>query len=130
MRLLLDTHFIIWWLGSSPKLGKKIRQMISESESAVSTASLIELRMKIVAGKFEPPAGASAGQQLAAEGFTLLSLKPEHVEESARFEQSHGDVYDCLLLGTAVVEGYTLLTRDAALLALAKKVKLAWVMEG
>ena len=47
-----------------------------------------------------------------------------------RFEQSHPDIYDRLLLGAAIVESCTLLTRDAALLALAKKAKLAWVMEG
>ena len=46
------------------------------------------------------------------------------------FEPAHNDVFDRLLLGVAAAENFTLLTRDAALLVLARKVKVAWVMEG
>ena len=60
----------------------------------------------------------------------MLPLTSEHVEESTRFEPVHNDVFDRLLLGAAAAENFTLLTRDAALLALAKKAKLAWVVEG
>jgi PIN domain nuclease of toxin-antitoxin system len=121
---------VIWWLGNSPRLSRQSRQRIAESHCVISAVSLIEIRMKIAAGKLAPPSGASAAQQLSSEGFSMLPLTAEHVEESARFERVHNDAFDRLLLGTAAVENITLLTRDAALLALAKKAKLAWVMEG
>ena len=130
MKLLLDTHFVIWWLANSPRMSSQTRQRIAQSDCVISTVSLIEMRMKIAAGKLTPPAGASAARQLESEGFGMLPLTPEHVDESARFEQAHNDVFDRLLLGTAAAGNFTLLTRDAALLALAKKTKLAWVMEG
>ena len=69
-------------------------------------------------------------RHLEQDGISILPLAAAHVGESMRFEQSHPDIYDRLLLGAAIVESCTLLTRDAALLALAKKAKLAWVMEG
>ena len=130
MRLLLDTHFVLWWLGNSPRLSGQSRQRIAKSDCVVSVVSLIEMRMKIASGKLTPPSGASAGRQLASEGFNLLPLTSEHVEESARFEPAHNDVFDRLLLGVAAAENFTLLTRDAALLVLARKAKLAWVMAG
>ena len=130
MRLLLDTHFMIWWLGNSPRLSGQSLQRITQSDCVISVVSLIEMRMKIASGKLTPPPGASAERQLASEGFNLLPLTPKHVEESARFEPAHSDVFDRLLLGTAAAENFTLLTHDAALLALAKMAKLAWVMEG
>ena len=130
MTLLLDTHFVIWWLGNSPSLSRQSRQRIATSDCAISVVSLIEMRMKIASGKLSLPSGASAGRQLASEGFSLLPLTSEQVEESARFEPAHNDVFDRLLLGVAAAENCTLLTRDAALLALAQKTKLAWVMEG
>ena len=46
------------------------------------------------------------------------------------FEPAHNDVFDRLLLGAAAAENFTLFTRDATLLALAKKATLAWVVEG
>ena len=130
MSLLLDTHFAIWWLGNSPRLSGPSRQRIAESDCVISAVSLIEMRMKIASGKLTPPPGASARRQLASEGFNMLPLTSEHVEESARFEPAHNDVFDRILLGAAAAENFTLLTRDAALLALAKKTKLAWVVEG
>ena len=130
MRLLLDTHFVIWWLGASSKLGAATRQLIERSDCAVSVASLIEVRMLVIRGKLKLPPGENAHRQLSDEGFSILALKPEHVEESARFEQRHSDIYDRLLLASAGFENRMLLTRDAALLALAQEARLGWVVEG
>ena len=130
MKLLLDTHFVIWWLSNSPRLSRQTRLLIAETDCAVSAVSLIEIRLKVAARKLAPPPGASAARQIITEGFASLPLTPEHVEESARFEYSHPDIYDRLLLGTATIEGRTLLTCDAALLALAKTAQLGFVVEG
>jgi PIN domain nuclease of toxin-antitoxin system len=130
VRLLLDTHFVLWWLSGSSKLGQTSRRLISAADCAVSTASFIEMRMKCAAGKLSLPPVAQLQSQLREEGFQVLALTPAHVEASARFEQTHPDPLDRLLLGTAAVEGRALLTRDAALLALADRAKLGFVREG
>lgn len=129
MRFLLDTHFIVWWLDDSPRMGAAARKLIATGDCAVSVISLMELRLKIAAGKMIMPKGVSAHRQLEAEGFALLPMMPEHVEESARFENAHADIYDRILLGAAACERRVLLTRDAALLALAKANRLAFVRE-
>ena len=130
MRLLLDTHFVLWWLGGNPKLGASSRKLIAHGDCAVSTASFIEIRMKSAAGKLTVPSVALLLSQLESEGFGVVALTPAHVDASARFEQSHADVFDRLLLGTAALEGRALLTRDSAILALARRANLTFVREG
>ena len=130
MRLLLDTHFLLWWLGGHPKLGTSSRRLIAAGDCAVSTASFIEIRMKSAAGKLTVPPVAALQSQLESEGFSIVALTPAHVDASARFEQGHPDVFDRLLLGTAAIEGRALLTRDSAILELARRARLAFVREG
>ena len=130
MRLLLDTHFVLWWLSGDSKLGTSSRRLIAAGDCAVSTASFIEIRMKSAAGKLSVPPVALLHARLETEGFGVVALTPAHVEASARFEHSHPDMFDRLLLGTAAIEGRTLLTRDSAILALARRAHLAFVQEG
>lgn len=130
MRLLLDTHFVLWWLTGSLKLGVSSRRLIAVADCAVSTASFVELRMKCAAGKLSLPAVAQLASQLGSEGFRVLALTPAHVDAGARFELALPDMLDRLLLGTAVVEGRGLLTRDAAILELAERAQLDFVPEG
>jgi PIN domain nuclease of toxin-antitoxin system len=128
--LLLDTHFVLWWLAGSWRLGAPARRVIAGADCAVSTASFIEIRMKSAAGKLAVPPVGRLSARLLEEGFAVLALTPAHVEASARFEGSRPDMLDRLLLGTAATEGRALLTRDAAILALAEKAKLRFVREG
>lgn len=130
MRLLLDTHFVLWWLAGSSKLGASSRRLIAAADCAVSTATFVEMRMKCAAGKLSLPAVAQLDSQLGSEGFRILTLTPAHVDAAARFELAHPDMLDRLLLGTAAVEGRVLLTRDAAILSLAKRAQLDFVREG
>lgn len=130
MRILLDTHMAIWWLAGSMRLGKSARQMIESGDCAVSAATLIETRFLALAGKAEIPDVPVIVRHLEQNGIVLLPLTDSHIAESMRFDNSHADIYDRMLLGAAAVESRTLLTRDAALLALAKKARLAFVVEG
>ena len=88
------------------------------------------MRFIALTGKAEIPDVPAIVEHLAKSGIGLVPLMASHIAESTRFENSHADIYDRMLLGVAVVEHRTLLTRDAALLALAKKAKLAFVTEG
>lgn len=130
MRLLLDTHIAIWWLAGSARLGKNARMLIEESDCAVSTATLIETRFLSLAGRAEIPEVPVIVRHLEQDGIALLPLMASHIAESTRFENSHADIYDRMLLGAAAVENRALLTCDAALLALAKQARLGFVVEG
>ena len=130
MRLLLDTHIAIWWLAGSPRLGLRSRALIQDGDCAVSAVTLIETRFLALAGRAEIPDVSVIVQHLEQDGIALIPLAANHIAESARFENSHADIYDRMLLGTAATENRALLTRDAALLALAKKARLGFVAEG
>ncbi len=130
MRLLLDTHIAIWWLAGSARLGKAARSLIEDNDCAVSAATLIETRFLALAGKAEIPDVPVIVQHLEQDGIALLPLMASHIAESTRFENSHADIYDRMLLGAAAVENRALLTRDTALLALAKEARLGFVVEG
>ena len=130
MRLLLDTHIVVWWLAGSARLGKRARTLIEENDCAVSAATLIETRFIALTGKAEIPDVPVIVEHLAKDGIALVPLLASHIAESTRFENSHADIYDRMLLGTAAAENRTLLTRDVALLALAKMARLGFVAEG
>lgn len=130
MRLLLDTHFVYWWLSGSPKLGKSARATIESNDCAASAVSLVESRIKAMTGQLTLPEPHIIERHLLGDDIPMIALTAAHISESARFEHAHPDLYDRLLLGTAAAENRTLLTRDAALLALAKKARLAFVTEG
>ena len=130
MRLLLDTHFVYWWLSGSAKLGKQTRTTIETNDCAACTVSLIESRIKAMTGRLTVPEPRVVEQHLSDDGIAMIALSAAHIAESVRFEHAHPDLYDRLLLGCAAAENRILITRDAALLALAKKAKLAFVAKG
>ncbi len=130
MRLLLDTHIAIWWLAGSARLGVRSRELIQENDCAVSATSLIETRFLALAGRAQIPDMTVIIEHLEQDGIALIPLAANHIAEGVRFENSHAGIYDRMLLGTAASENRSLLTRDAALLALAKKARLGFVVEG
>ena len=116
-RYLLDTHLIYWWMTADECLGKKTQQVIASADVVVSAASLWEMTLKNVRGKLPLPAG-SICESLEAQGFFLLPILPRHIEAVRRLAAPHSDPFDCLLIAQARDERISLLTRDAALLAL------------
>lgn len=128
-RLLLDTHVALWWLTDDRKLHANARRLIAANDCSVSVASLIELRMKGAAGKLPRDTSERVRAALAENQFRILPLTADHVAESARFEAAHPDMIDRLIVAVAAAERMELLTRDAALLELARTAKLKFVVE-
>lgn len=116
-RYLLDTHLIYWWMTADAKLDKATQRIITKSEIVVSTASMWEMVLKNVRGKLPLPQG-SLVEQLEAQGFVVLPILPRHIESVRSLGCPHADPFDRLLIAQARDEKLTLLTRDAALLAL------------
>jgi len=116
-RYLLDTHLVYWWMTGDARLGKAAEDIIAKSEIIVSTASLWEMVLKNAKGKLPLPQGSLA-KQLEAQGFIMLSILPCHIEAARSLTCTHADPFDRLLIAQAYDERLTLLTRDAAILAL------------
>lgn len=116
-RYLLDTHLIYWWMTADSRLGKATQRVIAKSEIVVSAACIWEMVLKNAKGKLPLPQGAIT-EQLLAQGFVLLPILPRHIEAVRNLICAHQDPFDRLLIAQAQDERLTLLTRDAALLAL------------
>ena len=114
MRVLLDTHLLLWALGSPSKLSKKARQRIDSGEVYASAASIWEISVKCALGKLEAnPAEVLAGIEPA--GFSHLSIIGEHAAKVVELPPIHKDPFDRMLVAQAWVEPMILLTDDDTL---------------
>jgi PIN domain nuclease of toxin-antitoxin system len=116
MRLLIDTHLLLWTLYAPAKLSAQARRVIEKSDVHVSAASIWEISIKTSLGKL----AANASDVLAAvepTGFSLLPISGEHAAAVAALPMHHRDPFDRLLVAQAQSEPMGLLTNDEALRA-------------
>jgi PIN domain nuclease of toxin-antitoxin system len=114
MRLLLDTHLLLWALSSPEKLSKRSRQRIESSDVFVSAASIWEISIKSALGKLAAdPSEILAGVEPA--GFNHLSIAGDHAAKVAELPPIHKDPFDRLLVAQARFEPMILLTDDEVL---------------
>ena len=116
MKLLLDSHLLLWWPTGSGRLGREAAALIEaeESELFMSAASWWELGIKRSLGKLAIDIGI-ARRGLQQRGVTMLPVTGEHAESATALPAFHGDPFDHMLVAQAICEGMTLLTRDAKL---------------
>lgn len=112
MKLLLDTHALIWWLEDSPELATAARDAIAdgENEVAVSAASAWEMAIKQEAGKLRMP--PTLEDAIKASGFTPLPITIDHALKAGALDPHHRDPFDRMLVAQALVESFTIVTRD------------------
>ncbi len=125
MRLLLDTHLLLWWIAASPSLPSSARDLISDAANIVfvSTVSLWEIWLKVSLGKLRLPRDFEMA--LAKESFESLPLTAPQTRLIARLPWHHRDPFDRMLVAQARAENLTLLTADAGLVAYGDFVRLA-----
>lgn len=116
MRLLLDTHALLWWLFDDPALSAPARTAIASQENTVfvSGASAWEISTKWRLGRL-PEAGAAVRRlpELVAEaGFHPLPIGLAHAIAAGTLEFEHRDPFDRMLIAQTVLEGLVLVTRD------------------
>ena len=116
MRLLLDTHTLLWWLADDPRLHAEVRDHVAESEEVfVSTASAWEISLKKALGKLVAPDDLPA--QLVRHQFTVLPIHLAHALRYGELPLLHRDPFDRMLVAQAQVEDLTIVTGDAAIAA-------------
>ncbi len=114
MRVLLDTHLLLWALSSPARLSKRARQRIDSSEVYASAASIWEISIKSALGKLKAdPAEVLAGVEPA--GFSHLPISGSHTAEIVELPPVHKDPFDRLLVAQARIEPMILLTDDDVL---------------
>lgn len=111
MRLLLDTHVLIWW-SSRKEVGSAAAGAIRSpaNEVIVSVASIWEAEIKAATGKLRLDADLQA--EPAEHGFTSLDISARHAVAAARLPHHHRDPFDRMLIAQAQLEGLTIVTRD------------------
>ena len=123
MRLLLDTHVLLWALGDVARLPRSAKKLIEESDVYVSAASIWEISIKASLGKL----AADPVRVLAAiepAGFSLLSISCEHAAGVHGLPEHHRDPFDRMLIAQAQLEAMELLSRDRNLLSYGSFVRL------
>ena len=112
MRLLLDTHVLLWTLEDPSKLRVAAREAIKdwENQVLVSAASVWELAIKAAAGRLKPPESLESG--LENQGFAPLAISVAHALAAGALPRHHGDPFDRMLVAQAQLEGLTIVTRD------------------
>ena len=118
MRILLDTHALLWWLSDNPKLGEKARAKIADPKNLilVSAASLWEIAIKQGIGKIEADI-AEIEKEVAQQGMVRLGIEADHLIELTSLPDHHRDPFDRMLIAQAGAEDISLLTADMQLAA-------------
>jgi len=115
VRLLLDTHILLWALAEDYKLSTAQREAIESAELFVSSVSIWEIGIKRALGKLEVPPGIAA--QARASGCNELAVNWKHADLAADLPRHHSDPFDRMLIAQSMSEGMVLCSADAKLKA-------------
>ncbi len=117
MRLLLDSHVLLWLMLDDPRIHSEVWSVTlgGEHDVLVSAASVWELEIKRRKGKLSAPVDLLPRVEQA--GYRLLDITPDHGLDAARLPPHHGDPFDRILIAQAQSEAATLVTHDDALSA-------------
>jgi PIN domain nuclease of toxin-antitoxin system len=114
MRVLLDTHLLLWSLAAPERLSKAARRIVDEAEVHVSAASIWEISIKVSIGKMRGNPQEIVGA-IEAAGFAHLPVTSVHAAAVANLAPVHKDPFDRMLVAQALSEPMILLTNDSVL---------------
>lgn len=119
LKLLLDTHTLLWWWKDDPRLSKRAAKAIADEANIVlvSAASAWEIATKHRIGKL--PGAETAvrdfNELIVIDGFGHLAISYQHAIKAGGFDIEHRDPFDRMLAAQSIIEGATLVTDDAAM---------------
>ena len=116
MKLLLDTHALLWWATLNPNLPSKVNKAIASeaTEVFVSAATAWEIATKVRIGKLTwlPEAG-SVSAYVMSQGFAALPISLQHAERAGSFAVVHRDPFDRMLMAQAIIEDLWLASNES-----------------
>jgi PIN domain nuclease of toxin-antitoxin system len=123
MRILPDTHALVWWIEDAPRLSDRVRALMDDDANPLlfSAATAWEIRIKQAVGKLEVPDGFDL---LDDAGAVLLPIEHRHAEAAAALPLHHRDPFDRMLIAQAQLEDAVLLSADPVMRLY--DVRVAW----
>lgn len=115
MRLLLDTHIVLWALADDDRLASPLRELIVDGRNdvLVSAASVWEIAIKATLGKLDAPGNLL--EALTDAQLQPLPIEHGHAVRAGRLPRHHDDPFDRMLVAQAAAEGLTLVSTDRRL---------------
>lgn len=127
MRILLDTHILLWAVTADAALGKQAKKLLLDAENQiyVSAASMWEVAIKHRKNPSVMPIAPEVLIDACMEsGFNWLDVSAHHASATAALPLLHNDPFDRLLIAQAMQEPMRLLTRDQQIAAYSELVQL------
>jgi PIN domain nuclease of toxin-antitoxin system len=118
LKLLLDSHVILWWSAGDKRLGARATSILTadDNDFFLSAASWWELGLKSAAGRLRFDT-TTLRAELRKKGVMELAVTLDHADAARNLPAHHTDPFDHMLVAQASVEGLVLLTRDKKLKA-------------
>lgn len=115
MRVLIDTHVLIWWLDGGNRLSGQVRNVFRDRDSTilVSAATAWEIAIKSAAGKMDAgPLIDGFENEIEQEGFVELPILARHAVRAGLLSGPNKDPFDRMLAAQALTENVPLISRD------------------
>jgi PIN domain nuclease of toxin-antitoxin system len=118
VKILLDTHTLIWWFGNEPKLSRRASSVIANQNNTVFVSAAIawELAIKVNLGKFDALSlTTELPRYTEEEGFEELPISMEQAVRAGLLPLHHRDPFDRLLVAQAQALNAPILSADTVL---------------
>jgi PIN domain nuclease of toxin-antitoxin system len=116
MRLLLDTHALIWWILDDPHLSRRARQALIDLDNTiyVSASSAWEIATKYRIGKLPQaePFVQAFSESMRKQGFRELSISMDHANRAGLLAGQHQDPFDRILIAQSQAENLLLVSNE------------------
>jgi PIN domain nuclease of toxin-antitoxin system len=117
VRLLLDTHALLWWLAGDKRLPRKVRDAVDDTanEIVVSAASAWEVSTKHRLGKLPQigPLANAFAREIAQQGFLPLDITLDHAQRAGGLPGPHADPFDRMLIAQSHAENLVIASNEA-----------------
>jgi PIN domain nuclease of toxin-antitoxin system len=116
MRVLIDTHVLIWWTGETNQLSPLVQDMLADqqTEPVLSMASIWEMQIKISLGKLslQMDLPTLVETEMSRNRFTLLPIELKHIYKLDDLPLHHKDPFDRLLIAQSMLEKMPIISID------------------
>ena len=114
MKVLIDTHVLLWGLTEESRLSRRVRSLLPAADVWISVASIWEIIAKVQIGKLAlpNPVGPYLTAKLAANGVSVLPVTLDHVLRIEGMDLHHRDPFDRILIAQSLQEKLPIVTAD------------------